>query len=842
MAYPSLIKTAMRVGFVAALFSIVYPANTMAQIDVQTKLAPKWEVIKGDAVDLGISNKGRVAAVNKAGDVYRYIHQDDRWQRIGQNMKAVAGGAGDNFWGIDRQNNLRLFTGTQWSAIGSGAVDIATDKSGNVYVVTNTKSLAKYDAAKRQWQRIGGTAQHIAVDDDDMVWIITDEGKLARRLDDAWIGLDITATDILTNKADKLLIIKPDGKLYAWDKKSQKFSAYFDKETIKSAAANKGQIWLITAQNKILAQGHEKLRQQTGEGISEGKSGGGSTNEAEVVDSSPITFELVSTTEKLSDLSIGQDGSVFGLTSAGEIRRWSNREDRFYDFPGTLKTILVQASGLPLGIGKNDNLLEHDGEAWRQVNLPEELTDFTLFDDDRILAVNSDDRVIRLSERRTAFELLGTRAQQISAHKDGSYWVVDNVKRVFRCTEQANCTQKNIQAADIAVGPAGSVFVVDNNDVLRRYNQSEDSFEIIAQDQQVSRVALGPRDRPWIINTQGKIYASGYFERDENNDRKLAIKTEATEEVTTEEPNVDGSGSGVQIIESISFDQVSIPTSASGFGNLGSGMLDITVGADDIVLASGYSDPCENGTGRNWVYNSLSRSFNHLDYLKRANLGVMLAVDKLVVATVNGDTPPKTPAPAIPSLLGEWNKGCSDQSLLLTYVSSVFDDPSAQASQNFDGAVFTTPLNDEQVPDLDYAADGYVLNIAPNDELEIFKPETADDVGFFDSIDFMRVGVGKTHKDLWVVSTTYNVYEYVEGSDSFELRSINADDKALDVGVGHDGSVFIVNMSGVLKKWNPTAKRFVKTNKSGVTRVAVDSLGNPIVANFPSSQIVYFGR
>lgn len=836
----------MRLFCTALLFSILCESVVIAQTDsIIVGQAQQWEKIKGSAVHIGVSGKGRVAAVDRAGDVYRYIHQEDRWQRIGQNMTQIAGGVDGDFWGIDRQQNLRHFTGTQWAAIGSGAHDIALDKDGNVYVATNTSSIAKYNVRRKNWQRIAGTATQIAISAQDMIWVIDDKGKLARKLDDAWISLDIEATDIFSDMSGRLFIIKPDQKLYLWDDTYQQAIAYTAAQTAQnfvSGAANKDQVWVLTPQNTIYASGHENYRLEQNEGIIENRGGNGHSEEAEIVDPSPMVFELVSNTQTLSDIDIGRDGSIYGLTSSGVIRRWSNGEDRFYDFPGTLKTILVQPSGLPLGIGKNDNLLEHDGEAWRQVNLAEKLIDLALYDDGHLLAVSNDERVIRVSEGRQSFALLGTRAQQIVAHEDGSYWVIDPVKRVFKCTEEASCTQKNIQAEDIAVGPAGSVFVVDTANALRRYDAHEDIFEIIPQNQKLSRVALGPKDRAWVINTQGKVYAANYFERDESADRKLAIKTKATANVTTEQPNVGGSNSGVQITQSISFNAVNVPTSASGFSNLGSGLFDLTVGADDIVLVSGYDDGCIDGTGRNWAYNAQARAFSHLDYLKRANMNVLLAVDKLLVGAVNGTVPPTTPPPAIPSLVGEWNKACSDKSTLLTYVASVFEDPSAQASQNFDAATFSTELDLGQLPDLDYAADGYVANIAPNAEIEFFKPETADNVSFFDELNFMRIGIGKTHKDLWVVSTTYNVYEYNESTNSFDLRSFNADDRAQDIGVGQDGSVFIVNKSGVLKKWDEVSKRFIKTNKSGVTRVAVDSLGKPIVANFPSSQTVYFGR
>lgn len=818
-------------------------ASSYSQITVNNPKANQWEKIQGAAMDIAISEDGVVAALEPNGHVYRYIHSDARWQRIGQGMVKIGGGDGDSLWGIDNLKRLRRYTGTQWEAIGSGAEDFVIDGDGNAYVATNTKTLALYEAKIRKWSELDGTAKKITLDDKGLIWVVLPDGSIARRLDDAWIGLDEQAVDIAADALGRVFALKGDKKLYQWNEDKSEFEVFYAAQDVQSFAVHEQQIWITTDRNQIFAKGHKTIQQREQDGLVSNPGGGGSTDPAEVIDDSLITFELVSTTERLEDLAIGRDGSVFGLTTTGDIRRWSNEEDRFYDFPGTLERLAIQSTGLPVGIGPNDNLLEHDGEAWRQVNLAEELVDLTLYGDDRILAVNNDERVIRLSELRTSFTLLGTRAQQIAATKQGGYWVVDNVDRLFFCDENASCHQKNMQATDIAVGPAGSVFIVDQNAALRRYNAAADMFDIVPQNQRVSRVALGPGDRPWIINTDGKIYASDYFERNETGDRRLATLTEATEEVTTEEPNVSGNNSGVQIVQSISFDQVTVPASASGVGSLGSGLLDLTVGADDIVILSGFDDsPCVNGTGRNWVYNPLSRSFSHLDYLQRMNLNVGIAVDELVKGDVNGDTPPTSPSPAIPSLVLEWDQSCGSESVLTTYVSSVFTDPSAQSSQNFGAATFSTALDDFQEPDLDYSADGYVFNIAPSDELEFFKPETANDVSFFDSINFMRVGVGKTREDIWAVSTTYNVYEFVPSTDSFELRSVNADDKAQDIGVGQDGSVFIVNTSGVLKKWDETAKRFVKTNKTGVTRVAVDSRGNPIVANFPNSQIVYFGR
>tara|TARA_R110002095_G_scaffold169979_1_gene147626 strand:- start:488 stop:3001 length:2514 start_codon:yes stop_codon:yes gene_type:complete len=801
-----------------------------------------WELIKGKAIDIDVGGKGAVAAINNSGQVFQYNYTEDSWRRIGKSMARIDAAANGTFWAIDQTGSVRRYTGTQWEAVGAGARDLVVSNNGIVFVVTNTDSIASYNPSTRQWAAINGQATRLAVGPTNILWRIADDGSIARRLDDAWIGVTGLAQDISISEQGRVVIVGKDGKLYEWQDNTANWQVFGGVTQAKTVSLGSNEIWRVDGDGKIYAQGITTQQRNTDENIEIGERGDGSTDPATVVDTSDLIFEAVPDTTRLADLSIGQDGSVFALTSEGHIRRWSNSEERFLTFPGQVNRLVVQDSGLPLAIGTNDNLVEHDGEAWRQSNLALSLIDLTLTKDDRVLVINSDEQSARLNEARTSYELLKQRGQQIAAQNDGSFWVIDSSKRLFKCTVNVQCARQSINATDISIGPADSVFIIDTNATLRRFNKDTGDFDIIATRQgNTAHVAVGPRDRPWIIDNRGQVLQAGYFPRDESRDRPLAQKTTATANITTEEPNVS-TNTGIQIVKSVSFNNVTVPTSAPGFPSLGTGLRDITAGANDIVMVTGFKDPCVNGTGLNWVYDPVTKAFHHLDYLKRINLYTVIAVDNLIIGDVNGNTPPTSPNPAIPSLVAEWNKNCGNQSILTTYVSSVFNNPSAMDTQNFDEATFSLPLPLTELPDIDFAADGTIANIAPGNTLELFQPETANDVDGFTDISFLRVGIGVNKDDIWVVSTTNNVYEYIPTTNNFTLRSVNQIDKAQDVGVGQDGTVFIVNMQGQLRKWDLITKSFTATNKRGVTRVAVDSRGNPIVGNFPASQTISFGR
>ncbi len=804
-----------------------------------------WQRIKGSAVDITIGTQGTVAAVDKGGRVYLYDHGDEGWQPIGKRMSRITAGNDGTLWGVDNSGQLRHFSGTVWNAVGAGAVDVTTGPDGRIYVTTNTNSIAAYDPKQQSWSQINGSAKRLAVDAQGMIWSISPSGAIARRLDDAWIGIAGKASDIAADDTGRVVIVGQDGKLYEWQEDLASWRILADISTASAVAAGDGQIWRADGEGRIFAQGITELHRNKAQGIVTSENGGGSVDPQTVADTSPIVFERVPSATKLADLAIGQDGSVYGLTASGAIKRWSNTEQRFNEFPGQVDRLAVRDNGLPIAVGTQGNLVQHDGEAWRLVNLNLRLIDLALYEDERILVLDNREQAAKLSEARTSYTQLSKKGQQIAAQNDGSFWVIDSVNRLFRCDPKGACEQQAFKAEDISIGPGGSVFIVDTNASLRRFNRKDGSFEIIRQGD-TARVAAGPNDRPWIVNNAGLAYAANFFERDESSDRRLALKTEATAEVTKSQ-TATINNSGVQIVQSVSFSAVNIPTTAPGYTNLGSGLLDITSGRDDIVLATGFSDPCVEGSGRNWLYDPLSRSFKHLDYLNRINLLAAVAGETLSAADLSAiglsasDTKPPTTAPDIQALYMQWQEDCTIP-VLITYASSVFTDAGKVASNDYQNAVFDSAFVVKSSADIDVAANEVVVQVDGINTLRFFKPGDVKDFSSRADMTFMRAGIGEDEDDLWVVNSANNVYEFMPSSDSFALRSINQDDQAQDIGVGHDGTVFIVNLSGVLKKWDPISKRFIKTNKSGVSRVAVDSRGNPIVANFPASQTVYFGR
>ena len=119
-----------------------------------------WETIRGSAADIAVGADGTVAAVDQDGVAYRFNPSEDEWRSIGRSMKAVAVAPDGAIWGVDKNGAVRIYNGTRWRAVGTGAVEITVDDTA-AYVVTNTNTLAKYTFSNRSWSAVKGSGMDV---------------------------------------------------------------------------------------------------------------------------------------------------------------------------------------------------------------------------------------------------------------------------------------------------------------------------------------------------------------------------------------------------------------------------------------------------------------------------------------------------------------------------------------------------------------------------------------------------------------------------------------------------------------------------------------------------------
>ena len=845
-----------RMLLVALALACVVPPGPRAQLvqDAWREIAPP----AGNARAVAAGPRAIVGAIDRNGAVYRRDAVSGAWQSVGSGMARLAIDAAGNFWAVDSQGVLQRLEGSTWRAVGAGAVALAASPTGSIVVATNAGTLAEYEPTQARWTALAGSGTQVAVDARGLVWAVNASGVIARRLGDAWIGVPGRAREIAADALGNVVIADPDGKVFEWVENDLRWNEVAGAPRTQSLALAAGQLWRTDADGKLYARGIRytgpPLANLPTDPAVRNRNLSGTPDSATIPDTSPPDFVLVATATPLADLSIGYDGSVYGTTTGGGIQRWSNSQRRFNTFPGTLSRLEITEAGLPLGTNGSRALLRHDGTAWRKLTAPYALVNLSNAGSAITLAVSADGQLYRLEIRGEAISTtrLAGNVDQVAAAPDGGFWYRNTAALLFQCDKAGQCERRGLAVTDIAIGPGGTVFAVDNQGNLQRFNRGTGNFEILRRTS-VARVAVGPNDRPWIIEKNGNVLAARLFERDESGDLALARASEATASVTQPELTAN-TGSG---ITSYSFVSVDVPTAAGTFGNIGAGLNDITVGLDDQIIVTGfdaaYFTPCATRTtgwqGRNWIYSPAQRRFIHLDYLKRVQYQVALAARNVA----GGNAPPALAgAPNVPAFFGI-TRAC-ERYYLNEYDAATFNGQTADfydiggrwevRSIQRSSEVTVNTRDTNTISDMDVTLDQWIvatftqrminfIGIGANAGLT--RPKRSEQK-------FTRIGVGATRDEIWSTTFENDVYEYVKATDRYEKRNVLDADKAQDIGVGKDGSVFIVDLSGRLKKWDAAQRTFVYAGLSGVTRVAVTSKGKPVAANFPASQRVFIAQ
>ncbi|MGX9356767.1 hypothetical protein ACS3SW_16855 [Roseobacteraceae bacterium S113] len=832
-----------------------------------------WQSYIGPVRDVVVGLNGEVAVIDTAGNVSRR-DANGRFEPqplgfLAQEAVAIDIAASGELWVLGAGGELWRLGGAGLGAArlvaeGIGAFGLAP--GGEIVAATSQGDLGVFDRDLPEWEALPGRARAIVASDDGIFWRLSEEGEISLFRDDAWIGIEGRAADIWV-RGGAVFIVDEAGTILVWDPEVGTWQPAAPGETSIAVAAGDGALWHIDTAGLLWAAGadSEPETEEPGEngGIEPsipGVSGSGGTDPNRVPDTSSYIFTRLPDARRLDDLAIGIDGSVWGLSDSGAIFRWSNTTQRFRRFPGRLRSIAIKQDGLPIAVGTRAHLVEHDGQGWRTRPTDRSLNAVSLGLGDRLFVEDRRGQILVRPDPSTGpYFPMPIQARGPAGAQDGGVWVIGRGNQLVFCSEAGACAPKSLIAKDVAVGPGGTVFAIDLNGNLFRYLPDIDRFNIIRRGN-TERVAVGPNDRPWILTTGGRVLYSAWFDRDESGDIALEERTRATQGVTqTPDGNVgdggsdpeDGGGGGVVVTPGLVFTSVTIPRSAPSYSSLGPSMSDLSSGANDLVMAVGYDNvftgddtPCFDLSGQNWIFDRSLGAFAEMDWLHDITLTLGLAA----FAPPNGvdsDPPPATGAIAHGGFFGLWERDCSIQELL-TYSSFVFDDPLFQDTRDFSEAVlFTEGMLDVPL-DMDIAADGFVANTNRERHLEVFSPNASDDVREFDELEFARVGMGQNEEDIWVIDNTGQVFQFDNSggpdTENWIQRGITSDDRAQDVGVGFDGSVFIINMAGVLKRWDAALGQFTRTSRAGVTRVAVSSDGKPIVANFPNEEVVYFAR
>lgn len=491
-----------------------------------------WQHVRGDAKALAISAGSAVLALGQSGEVWRWKGKDN-WSRLPGTLKGIALEPSGVPWGVDTEGRILQYSGSYWHPVPGAASDIAVGADGSIWIVQLDGVPARWESRTREWKPVEPAAKAIgiAVDPAGLPWIIGADNSVSRYDGKIWLEVpDIKAKSVALGPEGSVFVVDVDDKLQRLDRLGKRWDP-INGDFATVAVGPGGQPWAATSRAEIYASSLFEERRVEAPiqivGTSSGKPLSAGTNAVPTSKESLsiASFQLIPNFTG-RNIAIGNDGSVFALAFDGTLARWNNGQKRFLSFPGLFARIAVAPDGKPWGVTGRGEVWRHDGNNW-QVVKSVQAQDIGIGLNGTKIVAGLDEVLYRYVASEDRFERMRAShdgepapvGSRIAIDPQGQPWTITNDNVIRRCDRQP-CERLVQTAREIGIGPNGSVFIVDMDYRLRRYDKASGDWERIGID--AATVAVGPGEKPWLVNGKSEIWSSAFFRRDESGDIAVA--------------------------------------------------------------------------------------------------------------------------------------------------------------------------------------------------------------------------------------------------------------------------------------------------------------------------------
>lgn len=841
MTSPALVRP-VRLFVLAMVFVLFGVTPTLPQSD------DGWTAMPGRAIDIAINIEGQAYVMAPDGTPWRWDRVEQRWRRMSGSFVRIAAAEGNRPWAINADGEVYRYNGLWWESRETGVQDVAANAAGDVVIAMADGSIFEWYALRSEWRPLDGVARRLALGSDGAIWAIRPDGGLGVRRNGRWRALPGRALDIAAGPAGVGLIVDAERRIRRWDPNARRWVVHSGTGgAVAVAATPDGNPWAVLSNGRIVATsllgppaGVEEDDQDTasiptptiptapsaqaspaeasnptppaavapvaqastpeatqvaaapaGPPQVQADQPGADQGEARrdlapapetVTHTGPLTF--VDTREAANRLAIGADGSVFGLTVAGDVLRWSNTRREFLPFPGILIRIAVDPDGHPWGLSALGRVFRHDGSRWRQV-LNAAGSDLAIGGDGTVVLADSSGVLYRLTETGSRFARIAGKGVLVAVAPDGVPWTVGDDGFVQRCAGQP-CTRFRQKAKSLAIGPDGRVWIVSDRDRLMYLDPGETDFVAVSVPGQTpASVASGPMGYPWVVTSTGRVFASRFFERDETADLRTASATTGDTVGTGDTDTVvSAQTSGFVFKKNMRFQTVGTDI----FQNIQ--LVSLDAGNDGEVY--GYQRGAAAGVLG--VYNANTTAFAQQD----SALGDAGASISQIAVTSDGDIWAIRNDNPNEGLWRERNGAITEFN-----AGGMLGQAVAVAPDDTVYAVFTSGTSH------------WLYSMAPGE----------NSFSRFDDYDYiLDVSVGPG-QDIWIVDRDNYVRQW-DGSD-FVRRPANGPDDFGSIDVGSDGTVYANDVNDAVFKWNGANGSFDEVNDSAAGFVMVDDDGRP---------------
>lgn len=209
--------------------------------------------------------------------------------------------------------------------------------------------------------------------------------------------------------------------------------------------------------------------------------------------------------ETLSQVAVGSSGAIWGVNAAGDIYTY-NSTSRSWDLvPGSLSQIAVGSDGSVWGLNSSGDIYFYDTQTQSFAQISGTLSQIAVGFDGAVWGLNSSEQIFRFNPGTQSFDYVAGSLVQISVGADGEAWGINSGGSIYhfnRVTQSWNQTAGTLKA--ISVGYGANVWGLNPESNLFKYNSANDTWSEV--DTVLKSISASANGTLWGVGYSGQNY------------------------------------------------------------------------------------------------------------------------------------------------------------------------------------------------------------------------------------------------------------------------------------------------------------------------------------------------
>ena len=210
-------------------------------------------------------------------------------------------------------------------------------------------------------------------------------------------------------------------------------------------------------------------------------------------------------TGSLTQIAVGSSTAVWGLNAAGQIYRYDFTSQGWDQVPGILSKIAVGADGDVWGMNSSSQVYHFNAATKKWAQIPGALAQLAVGYDGAVWGLNAAHQIFRSNPGTQNWQQVGGLLKQVAVGGDGDVWGINSAGQTFHfdaLSQQWENTGASL--AQLAVGSATNVWGLDAAGGIWCFNGQEQAWSQVPG--QLAQIAVGENGAVWGLNSAQQIY------------------------------------------------------------------------------------------------------------------------------------------------------------------------------------------------------------------------------------------------------------------------------------------------------------------------------------------------